>query len=125
MADGSVESLLDSRPRAGRGNDNATDVTCCSIASSNFISVAELDFHERRRLLRKGFTELLVEFIPIHKTHVSPATTFTADDVCQLYGRSHATASPVHRLTMYYRTSSRGRHNQGLNYYLYTTTQYN
>ena len=40
---GSVEGLLDSCPRAGRGGDNAAVVTCNSMASSNFISAAVLD----------------------------------------------------------------------------------
>ena len=38
-----VEGLLDARLRAGRGGGNAAVVTCCSIASSNFISAAVLD----------------------------------------------------------------------------------
>ena len=44
---GSVKSLLYSRPRAGKGVDSAAVDTCCSIASSNFISTAVLDSHKR------------------------------------------------------------------------------
>ena len=51
--------------------------TCCSIASSNFISAPCLMSHERR-LERKGLT-VLIGCIPVHKTHGSPATSFTAD----------------------------------------------
>ena len=38
---GSVEGLLDSRPRAGRGGDSAAVIICISMASSNFISAAD------------------------------------------------------------------------------------
>ena len=44
---GSVESLLYSRPRAGRGGDNAAVVTCISMASSNFISAVVLDISQK------------------------------------------------------------------------------
>ena len=110
--EGSIKGLLDSRPRAGRGGDNAAVVTYCLIASNNFISAAVLDFHERSRLL--------IDCIPVHKIRVSPAITFTADDVCKLYGRSHVTAALVRRLTIYYRTTVRS-HKPGL-YYVYRTT---
>ena len=40
---GSVEGLLDSRPRASRGGDDAAVVTCIAMASSNFIGAAVLD----------------------------------------------------------------------------------
>ena len=36
--------------------------------------------HERRRLHKEGLT-LLVDCIPVHKIHVSPAASFTAN-VC-------------------------------------------
>ena len=49
--EGSVEGLLFARPRADRGGENADVVTCCSIASSNFISAAVLDSNERLLML--------------------------------------------------------------------------
>ena len=44
---GSVAGMLDFRPRAGRGGDNAAVVTCCSMASSNFSSAAMLDISRK------------------------------------------------------------------------------
>ena len=55
-----------------------------------------LIFHERRRLQKEGLTVLLIGCIPVHKIHLSPTTSFTAD-LCQLYGRGHATAALVRR----------------------------
>ena len=71
---GSVEGLLDPRPRADRGDDNAAAVTCTSMSSSNFVSVVVFDIYQTA-------TVLLIDCILVHKIHVSPATTFTAD-VC-------------------------------------------
>ena len=72
---GGLEGLLDPRPRAGRGGDNAAVVTCTSMPSSNFISAAVFDIH-------RTATVLLIDYcIPVHRIHVSPATTFTADEI--------------------------------------------
>ena len=43
----SVDGLLGSRPRAGRGGDNAAVVTRISMASSNFISAAVRDISHK------------------------------------------------------------------------------
>ena len=96
---GSVEGLLGPSPRAERGGDHAAVVTCTSMPnSSNFISAAVFDIYP-------AATVLLIDFIPVHKIHVSPATTFTTEyNVSWLYGRCHATAALVRRLTTYYRT---------------------
>ena len=68
---GSVEGLLDPSPRAG---DHVAVVTCTSMASSNFVSVVVFDMSQTATLL-------LIDCILVHKIHVSPAPTFTAD-VC-------------------------------------------
>ena len=62
--EGSLEGLLDPRPRAGRGGDNAAVVTCTSMASSNFTSAAVFD------ILRTA-TVLLIDCIPVHKIYFS------------------------------------------------------
>ena len=52
---GSVEGLLDSRPQAGRGGDNAAVATCngISMASSNFISAAVLDISRKATAVKE------------------------------------------------------------------------
>ena len=76
---GSVEGLLDSRPQAGRGGNNAAVVTCISMASCNFISAAVLDISRKVTSAKeKGFTVSTIDCIPVHQIHVSPATTFNA-----------------------------------------------
>ena len=114
---GSVKGLLDSCLRAARGGDNAAVVACVSMASSILISAAVLN------ISRKAQNCIIdtVDCIPVHKIHVSPATTFTTD-VCKLHGRRHATAALVRRLrTINYRTIL-CRHSPGLHYYLHTTS---
>ena len=73
---GSIEGLLDYRPRADRGGDNAAVFTCCSIASSDFISAAVLDSHERctvtavKERVDILYYVLLIDCIRVHKIHV-------------------------------------------------------
>ena len=50
---GSVEGLLDSRPRDGRGGDKAAVVTCFLMASSNFISAAVLDIPRKTMAVKE------------------------------------------------------------------------
>ena len=77
-----VRGLLDSRPQAGRGGDKAAIATCISMASSNFNSAAVLDISQKVTAVKeKELTVLLINYIPVHKIHVSSATTFTAN-VC-------------------------------------------
>ena len=78
---GGVEGLLDSRLRAGRGDENAAVFTCFSIASSNFISDAVLDISRKATAVEER-VGCIDWFISVHEIHVFPATSFTADDVC-------------------------------------------
>ena len=50
---GSVENLLDPRPRAGRGGKNAAFVTRTSMASSNFISAALFDISRKATTVKE------------------------------------------------------------------------
>ena len=52
---GSVEGLLDSRLRAGRGGDNALIVKCISMGSTNFISADVLDISRKATGVRERF----------------------------------------------------------------------
>ena len=82
---GSVECLLDFRPRAGRGGDKAAVVTCCLIAavtSSSALLCLILTKGDGCRGKKRLAVLLIIDCIYVHKIHdVSPATTFTAD-VC-------------------------------------------
>ena len=93
----SVEGLLDSRPRAGRDSDNAAIATCISIYSSSFIGATVLDISQKATAVKERVAVSLMDCIAVHKTHVFPAKTFTAN-VCKLYGRCHAGAALVRRL---------------------------
>ena len=78
---GSVERLMDSRPRVGRDGENAAVVTCISIASSNFIRATVLDISQKATSVKERVAVSLMDCIAVHKTHVSPAKAFAAD-VC-------------------------------------------
>ena len=78
--------------------------TCCSIASSNFISVARLDISrkaavkERADCIDRLYSCIQNSWLSSYKLY-----RYIYIYICMLvvYGRSHATASLVHRLTMY------------------------
>ena len=76
----SVEGLLDSRLRAGRDGDNAADVTCISIASSNFIRAIVLDISQKATAAKKRVAVSVMDCIAV-TINVTTAKAFTAD-VC-------------------------------------------
>ena len=57
---------------------NSHTATCISLGNSNFISAAVLDISRKATAVKET---LLVDCIPVHKVHVSPAASFTAN-VC-------------------------------------------
>ena len=74
---GSVKALLDSRLRAGRDGDNAADVTCISIASSNFIRAIVLDISQKATAVKKRVAVSVMDCIAV-KINVTPAKALTA-----------------------------------------------
>ena len=73
--EGPAESAGPSSARRQRGRQRCGfHVTCTSMSSSNFVSAAVFDIYQTASVL-------LIDCILVHKIHVSPAPTFTAD-VC-------------------------------------------